>query len=64
MTEIPQLAELQSLIEEGHPQLEARTVCEVQAGRRRFPIHALTLGNPSPEVPAVGFFGGVHGLER
>lgn len=64
LTEIPQLAELQSLIEEGHPQLEARTVCEVQAGRRRFPIHALTLGNPSPEVPAVGFFGGVHGLER
>lgn len=25
---------------------------------------ALTLGNPSPEVPAMGYFGGVHGLER
>ena len=62
--EIPQLVELQSLIEEGHPQLRARIVCEVQAGQRRFPIHALTLGNPSPDVPAVGFFGGVHGLER
>lgn len=63
-TEIPQLAELQSLIEEGHPQLQARIVCEVPAGKHRFPIHALSLGNPSPEVPAVGFFGGVHGLER
>jgi hypothetical protein len=24
----------------------------------------ITLGNPDPQVPAVGFFGGVHGLER
>jgi hypothetical protein len=27
-------------------------------------VHALCLGNPSREVPAVGFFGGIHGLER
>ena len=25
---------------------------------------AITLGNPSLDVPAIGFFGGVHGLER
>lgn len=62
--ELPQLIELQSLIDEGRPELEARIVCEVPVGRIRLPIHALTLGNPSPEVPAVGFFGGIHGLER
>ncbi len=61
---LPQLVELEALIEEGRPHLQSRIVCEVSAGRSRFPIHALTLGNPSREVPAVGFFGGVHGLER
>jgi hypothetical protein len=34
------------------------------AAARRFPLYAITLGNPDPSVPAVGFFGGVHGLER
>lgn len=63
-TELPELVELQSLIDEGQPYLQSRIVCEVRAGDRRFPVHVLSLGNPSPDVPAVGFFGGVHGLER
>ena len=29
-----------------------------------YPIYAVMLGNPDPGVPAVGYFGGVHGLER
>lgn len=29
-----------------------------------FPLYCIGLGNPSPEVPSIGFFGGVHGLER
>jgi hypothetical protein len=36
----------------------------VQAGGRRFPVEAVCLGHPPPDAPAVGFFGGVHGLER
>jgi hypothetical protein len=28
------------------------------------PVYAIGLGNPSLDVPAIGFFGGVHGLER
>lgn len=58
------LNELQQLIQQGGEQLQARVLCEVQAGHQRFPVLAITLGNASPEVPAVGFFGGVHGLER
>jgi hypothetical protein len=30
----------------------------------RLSIDVIALGNPSLDVPAVGFFGGVHGLER
>lgn len=63
-TVLPQLTALLELIDEGAPHLQSRVLCDVQAGPHRFPVHALTLGNPSPEVPAVGFFGGVHGLER
>ena len=62
--ELPELSELQRILAAGGTQLQVRVVCEVQSGIRRFPIHAITLGNPSLDVPAVGFFGGVHGLER
>jgi hypothetical protein len=61
---LPELVELERILEENGAQFETRTLCEVSAGGRGFPVHALALGNPSPDVPAVGFFGGVHGLER
>jgi hypothetical protein len=44
--------------------MEQRLLCEVEAGARRFPVHAFLLGSARRDVPAVGFFGGVHGLER
>ncbi|HEY8906695.1 MAG TPA: M14 family zinc carboxypeptidase, partial [Rhodoferax sp.] len=40
-------------------------VCEVDLpGKGSYPVHVVTLGNPSRDVPAVGYFGGMHGLER
>lgn len=59
-----ELIELESLIDAGGSALESRVVCEVTAGRHRFPVYAVSLGNPGSDVPAVGFFGGFHGLER
>src|SRR5436853_596311 len=44
--------------------LQTRVLCEVTAGARRFPVQAFLLGSTRPDAPAVGFFGGVHGLER
>jgi hypothetical protein len=43
---------------------QAKTLCEIECGDLHLPLHAITLGNPDPEVPAIGIFGGVHGLER
>lgn len=63
-TELPELVELQRIVERGGPLLQCRQVCEVDAWERRFPVHVVTLGNPDPALPAVGYFGGVHGLER
>jgi hypothetical protein len=63
----PQLAEqtqLERILDEGRGHLEARILDTVAADGLAFPIHVLALGNPDRSVPAVGFFGGVHGLER
>lgn len=66
MIEPPQLADLQELVEAAAalPGVTVRTVCRTFVGPRAFPVHAIAFGNPSPEVPAAGVFGGVHGLER
>ncbi len=61
---LPELIALERLIEEGGTQLEVSTACNVTASGGPFPVYALALGNPSLDVPAVGFFGGIHGLER
>jgi hypothetical protein len=63
-TELPELIELERIIEEGADHLDARVLCQVTTREQQFPVYSITLGNPSPDVPAVGFFGGVHGLER
>ena len=62
---LPELVALERIIELGAGRLEARTVCEVSLpGGGSYPVHMIALGNPARNVPAVGYFGGVHGLER
>lgn len=62
---LPELQALETLIERGAPHLDARVVRQVALPTGPcLPIHCIALGNPSLQVPAVGFFGGVHGLER
>ena len=63
-TELPELIALEHLIEKGAAYLDTRVACQVTAGARNFPVYAVALGNPGLDVPAVGVFGGVHGLER
>ncbi len=58
-----QLTELQHLVEGAPRQADVSVVCQVDAGGRTFPVYSVAIGNRSPGVPAVGFFGGVHGLE-
>lgn len=61
---LPELLALERLIDQGGPQLAVETACTVDAGGGAFPVYVLALGNPDPAVPALGFFGGIHGLER
>jgi hypothetical protein len=62
--ELPELEALERIIELGAGWLQHRVVCRVALNDGAYPVYLITLGNPSPDVPAVGYFGGVHGLER
>lgn len=62
---IPELTELEHVIDAGGDHLETRVLAEVDGGfGGRFPLYSIALGNPDRDAPAIGFFGGVHGLER
>ena len=60
----PELLELEALSRLAGAQIERRMLCEVRVGAERLPVHAYFLGSARADAPAVGFFGGVHGLER
>lgn len=59
-----ELIELERIVDKLGSTLQTRVLCEVEVGARTLPVHAITLGNPAPGAPSVGYFGGVHGLER
>jgi hypothetical protein len=62
---LPELDALERIIELGGSWLESRVVCNVKLpDGASYPVYVITLGNPASHVPAVGYFGGVHGLER
>lgn len=62
---MPELEALERVIELGQGRLQSRVACEVGLpSRALYPVYVITMGNPAPDVPAVGYFGGVHGLER
>ena len=62
--ELPFLQALRRIADAGAGRVELHTLCEVDDGRQRHPVLALTLGSAAPDAPALGLFGGVHGLER
>jgi hypothetical protein len=55
---------LDDILEEGGAALEHRVVAEVRSDGKLLPVHVVSLGNADRTLPAVGFFAGVHGLER
>jgi hypothetical protein len=65
INELPELVALERVMELGQSHLSSKVMCKVLTpGGSEYPVYAITLGNPSLDVPAVGYFGGVHGLER
>jgi len=62
---LPELAALERVLELGAAHLRVRTLLRVALpGGAELPVYAIELGNPQPGTPIMGYFGGVHGLER
>lgn len=60
----PELDALETLIRRADGRLRSEIVCEVRHRGEVLPIHCVELGTTSPRAPAVGFFGGIHGVEE
>jgi hypothetical protein len=62
---LPELLALEEIIERGGHRLETRVVRQIDVpGGPKLPVYSIALGSPDLAAPAVGYFGGVHGLER
>ena len=64
---LPEMQALEATLALGGSHLDTRVVHQVRTTdptAAPLALYCIALGNPSPEVPAIGFFGGVHGLER
>lgn len=59
-----EMRDLESLIKDFGEHAKVDVIDTITYKGTDFPLYCIVLGNNAPENPAVGFFGGVHGLER
>jgi len=59
-----ELTQLVALLDAGRDVFDVRVLCETTVQGHGFPVYAAALGSRSPQAPAIGIFGGIHGLER
>ncbi|AEG93464.1 M14 family zinc carboxypeptidase [Ramlibacter tataouinensis] len=62
---LPEIEQLERIVALGGAALRCETRWLPEGlGVPALPLHLVTLGATDPQAPAVGYFGGVHGLER
>lgn len=61
---LAEMQQLEAILEAGAGRLHACRVGEAQARGQRFPLYTASIGSNDPNAPAIGFFAGIHGLER
>ncbi len=61
---LSELEQLLQLHDQAGGAMQLHELGRVPVGDRELPLLAFTLGRADPALPAVGYFGGVHGLER
>ena len=61
---LPEQLQLEQLLHQGARWLRCETVLAVQHGGLPLPVQVVELGSRSRHAPVIGFFGGVHGVER
>lgn len=61
---LPELIELENLIEKIGSKARTRVLTEVQHEGYTFPVYSIEIGCEDPQSPCFAMVGGVHGLER
>ena len=61
---LPEQLHLDNLIRLGERHLRVTEVLTVPQGDMRLPVRVIEMGSQAAGAPAIGFFGGVHGVER
>ena len=61
---LPEQLHLDNLIRLGERHLRVTEVLTVPQGDLRLPVRVIEMGSQAAGAPAIGFFGGVHGVER
>lgn len=62
--EIPELFELEQLINQHKDVLRSERLTTLNSHGYAMPIYGISMGSTDPKAPVFGLFGGVHGLER
>ncbi|CCE21938.1 Peptidase M14 carboxypeptidase A [Methylotuvimicrobium alcaliphilum 20Z] len=60
----PELDQLERIIDQLGTRAQTEVISRIQCRELEFPIHCISIGAAGPDVPVLGFFGGVHGLEK
>jgi len=55
------LSELERILQLAGDRVDVRVACDVAADGASLPVYVVTMGNPSPSVPAIGFLVGSTG---
>lgn len=61
---LDELEWLNEILEKGQKHFDIDVLDFVAYKDVSFPIHKIVMGNESPDVPALAFVGGVHGIEK
>lgn len=61
---LPEHLQLENLLQVGARHLRWQTVHRVDIQGIEIPVKVIEMGSRSPQAPVIGFFGGVHGVER
>ena len=63
-TSFDELEEFKAILLAGSSYFDVDVVAEAHTAGPSFPLYTASIGSRDPQAPAVGFFGGIHGLER
>lgn len=61
---LTELNDIEALVERANGLAKLHTLGHIQSREGELPLYVVTMGSDHPQAPALGIFGGVHGVER